>query len=341
MSVPIPGIKDISKLKFFYGFKYLWNPTVYNKIFDKLDLTKTYKHPEELKVLDLYPGVGIQSAIFYNKYCHRQYSLLEKRSSLYKFLNAKFEGSPLQILKRDPYDWSTYSNLIDEERIFVPEVQSSDHINDKFLTVANVTGEGSEGLIMQWLSCIGNKNWLYRFGKVKMLLWMPSTTARKLLARPGMHSRSKCSVVREAFTDTKLIAISDANELKGFDSQCIEEWDPILFSAAEIWPTKGKPIALVEMDPIDFDFDVDNWDYVTRHLMILKRTPLNTVMDSLGHGGQQYFNSRITDKDLLKKRPIDLTNDEFIYLTKLFMEWPFKPDILMDFVDMYQTEHSG
>lgn len=243
--------------------------------------------------------------------------------------------------KRDPYDWSTYSNLIDEERIFVPEVQSSDHINDKFLTVANVTGEGSEGLIMQWLSCIGNKNWLYRFGKVKMLLWMPSTTARKLLARPGMHSRSKCSVVREAFTDTKLIAISDANELKGFDSQCIEEWDPILFSAAEIWPTKGKPIALVEMDPIDFDFDVDNWDYVTRHLMILKRTPLNTVMDSLGHGGQQYFNSRITDKDLLKKCPIDLTNDEFIYLTKLFMEWPFKPDILMDFVDMYQTEHSG
>ena len=314
---------------------------MHDKIFDKLDITKTYKNPKKLKVLDLYPGVGVQSAMFYNRYSPQQYSMMERRSSLYKFLQANFKDSPLQILKRDPYDWSTYLHLIDEERLFVPEVQPSDRINDSFLTVANVTGEGSEGLIMQWLSCIGNKNWLYRFGKMKMLLWMPSTTARKLLARPSMRSRSKCSVVREAFTDTKLIAISDRDELKGFDSKCLEEWDPIVFSAADIWPTKGKPIALVEMDPTDFDFDVENWDYVTRHLMILKRTPLNIVMDSLGHGGQLYFNSRITDKELLKKCPIDLTNDEFIYITKLFTEWPFKPDILMDFVDINQTEHSG
>lgn len=336
MKIPIDSFKALSQIQHYYGFKYLLNPKVHEQILDKIKLENTYKNTHELKVLDLYPGPGQHAAIFYNRYQPKQYGLMESRADFSNYLKSKFEKTPLELFNKDPYEWTSYTDLIDDSKCFVPEKEPLDHINTKFLIMANLTNQTHEALLMQWFACIGNRNWLQRFGRIKMLLWVPTQAAAKLLATPGSLIRSKCSVVREAFTDTKLVALSNTKDQHMFNSKFLEKCDPIVFSNLDIWQSRDKGIALLEVDPNKHDIDLDTWDYVTKHLLILKKTPLLDSIDSLGHGAKEYFTGTITDKEIFKKCPGELTNEEFLYLTDLFNKWPFRPDIYMDFVDVYQ-----
>lgn len=337
MSLPVRDLKALSKIKHYYGFKYLLNPAVNEAIFNKLKLENTYRDPTQWKVLDLYPGPSQQAAIFHNRFKPAQYAMMESRPDFLEHLTQEFAESPLELHKKDPYEWSSYVDLMDRSQLFTPEKQSLERINDKFLCLANLTNTGHEGLLMQWYACIGNRNWIQRFGRVKMLIWVPTTAAVKLLAAPGTVARAKCSVVREAFTETNLIATTDTKETKEFDESVWND-DPIVFPASDVWPNREKGISLLEVNPNAHDIDLDNWDYVTKHLLILKKTPLLDALDSLGHGGKDYFKGKIKNKELLKKTPRDLTTEEFVYITGLFANWPFKPDIFMDFVDIYQEE---
>ncbi|AQZ16396.1 MTF1 (YMR228W) [Zygosaccharomyces parabailii] len=338
MSIPVRNALHAAKIKHFYGSKYLLNPRIHERILDKLSLEKIYKNSHKLKILDLYPGPGQHSAILYNRFNPTQYGLMETRPDFLAALHDNYDGYALQLFQKDPYEWSSYTSLIDEEKKFVPEQQSGDRLNDRFLVVANLTNASQEGLLMQWFNCIGNRNWLQRFGLVKMLLWVPVSAAAKLMAVPSMQLRSKCSVVREAFTNTKLVAISDATAKKQFDEIIWKESAPIVFDNEETHPTRGSGIALLEVNPKSHTIDLDNWDYITKHLLILKKTPLRDAVESLGHGAKEYFSQRIKDPNFLNKCPVDLTNEEFIFLADLFNLWPFKPDIYVDFIDVYQEE---
>lgn len=336
MSVPVESLKTLSKIKRTYGFKYLINPTVQEKIFDKLNLESVYKNPTDLKVLDMYPGPAQHSSIFYNRFKPKQHVLLESRIDFKSYIKETFTGPEFTLYDKDPYEWSTYTNLIDKEKILVPETQTPDHIHDKFLIMAHLTNSSSEALMMQWLACIGNKNWLQRFGLVKMLIWIPTATACKLLSLPNDALRAKCSVVTEAFTNTKLIALSDQKALSLYNPKVIEQCDPFVFSNEDTHFSRFSSISLLEIDPKPHNIDLDNWDYVTKHLMVLRRTPLDEAVMSLGHGAREHFEKSVGDKAFLKKCPVELTCDEFVYLTDIFHKWPFKPDIYMDFVDVYQ-----
>lgn len=338
MSIPIKTYLQAAKIKHYYGSKYLLNPSIHEQILRKLDIEKTFKKPCDIKVLDLYPGPGQHSAIFYNKYNPKHYGLMETRPDFIGALHDNFDRSPLQLFVKDPYEWTSYTDLIDKEQLFLPEYQPRDKLNDRFLVMANLTNSSQEGLLMQWFNCIGNRNWLQRFGLVKMLLWVPTSAAAKLLAVPSMQLRSKCSVVREAFTDTKLVALSDASDEKHFDKHVWKESAPLIFNNEDTYPLRGPGIALLEVNPKNHNIDLDNWDYITKHLLILKKTPLKDAVESLGHGGKEYFSQKIEDPQLLKKCPVELTNDEFIFLADLFNLWPFKPDVYVDFIDVYQEE---
>lgn len=338
MSLPVRSLKELTKIKHYYGFKYLLSPQVYQAIFDKLRLEETYRDTSQLKVLDLYPGPSQQSAIFHNRFQPKQHVLMESRADFLEHLKSEFGNSPLEVVNKDPYEWSSYVDLIDRSKALEIEKQPLDHINNRFLALGNLTNVAHEGLLMQWYACIGNRNWIQRFGRVKMLLWVPTSSAVKLLATPGSMARSKCSVVREAFTETKLVALSDTDELKMFDQCIIQANDPIVFSNNDVWQPRDKGISLLEINPTAHNIDLDNWEYVTKHLLILKGTPLLDALESLGHGARDYFKDKVHDQAFLQKSPNKLTNDEFLYLTDIFAKWPFKPDIFMDFVDIYQDD---
>lgn len=341
MSIVVPTLKELLSLKHTYRFQYLINPAICEKIFSKLQLDKTYPNNlKDLKVLDLYPGPGIQSAVFNNMFAPKQHLLMDSRKAFAdfqeKYLVSHSNQNNLTMIRKDPYDWASFTDLIDKEKILSPEVQDRTHIHDEFLIMANVTEKKHEGLIIQWLNCLGYKNWLMRFGNVKMLLWLPTQTAVKLLAPPGTKHRNKCSLYLESFANTNIVALSQSAHLKDFDKTLIERCDPILIDKPDdIFPMYTKDsITLLEINPKDQYIDVDTWDYVTKQLMILRRTPLIDAVESLGHGAREYYLEKVTDKSLMERCPVTLTHDEFIYIIKLFKDWPFKPDIYLELHDI-------
>lgn len=339
--VNVPGIKELATIKHFYRFKYLVNPIIYDKIFKKLRLEQKYENFEQVKILDLYPGPAIQSAIFNNQFKPKQHILLDSRPSFAKFIESQYKDSSLQFIEEDPYDWSSYTKLIDDKKQFVPDTVDQDHLNNKFLIMANLSEKGHEGLLIQWLNCLGYRNWLFRFGRVRMLIWVPTNTALKLLAEPGERARTKCSVLRETFTISKLIATTNNKDLELFNKRDLLHWDPVIFQNEDTLPAKEISMSLLEIEPIKHELDFDTWDYVTKHLMILKSTPLIDAVESLGHGGREYFSEKIGDRSFLERKPLSLDATEFKYLTKIFENWPFKPNIYLDFVDLSQEEKVG
>ncbi|SCU92869.1 LAME_0F01838g1_1 [Lachancea meyersii CBS 8951] len=343
MSLAVTSLRELAQIQHYYGFRYVLNPSVHEQIFDKLKLSKTYPKLDKLKVLDLYPGPAQHSAIFNNRYRPAQHVLMDMRPDFVKHISGlleqdKTDKPAMQLYRHDPYDWKSYTDLTDADKILVPPRKGPEAIHDEFLIMANLTGMIGEGLFMQWLACIGNRNWLQRFGRVKMLVWLQECTAVKLLAKPGDHLRSKCSLVTEAFTDTKLVATM-SNKKTGtsnFSEDLMAEHQPVMFSPQDVWLPSGKPLSLLEINPRDHRIDLDNFDYVTKHLLILKSTPLYESLDSLGHGGKEYFRQVIKDQNLLEKCPKNLTLSDFLYCTELFDKWPFKPDIYLDFIDVFQ-----
>ncbi|SCU84515.1 LAFA_0D10374g1_1 [Lachancea sp. 'fantastica'] len=345
MSLVNKSVRELSQIQHFYGFRYVLNPLIHERIFDKLKVSKLYPHSDRLKVLDLYPGPSQHSAVFYNRYKPTQHVLMDSRPDFVKHISEfivhnKGCESAMQLYKHDPYDWQAYTDLIEVDKILTPSTMGRESIHDKFLVMANLTGMIGEGLFMQWLACIGNRNWLQRFGRVRMLVWVQQCTAVKLLAKPGDQLRAKCSLVTEAFTETKLLAAAtNTKKLSGnskISESMLAEHQPVMFEQQDVWPPSGKPICLLEINPKNHTIELDNFDYVSKHMMILKSTPLFDSLDSLGHGGKEYFREVVKDQKLLAKCPKDLTLHEFLHITELFDKWPFKPDIYLDFIDVFQ-----
>lgn len=347
MPIRIPTLKEIGSIKYNYQFQYLVNPTVCDRIFSKLQLNTVYPNDcHNLKVLDLYPGPGLTSVIFNNKFTPKQHCLMDVRNSYVDFQDRYLipynNGNKLTLIRKDPYDWSSYTDLIEKERQLDPGFQNKSHLHNEFLIMANVTERKYEGLIIQWLSCLGYKNWLMKYGNVKMLLWLPTHTAIKLLALPGTKHRNKCSLYLEAFADTNLVAFSKSSTvIQDFDPTLIKRCDPIFIDDPnDIFP--GNPsdesITLLEINPKDHNIDIDTWDYVTKQLMILRRTPLVDAVESLGHGAREYYLETIKDKQLMNRCPVTFTFEEFEYITQLFINWPFKPNIYTELYDLKVDE---
>ncbi|CCF56636.1 hypothetical protein KAFR_0B03390 [Kazachstania africana CBS 2517] len=340
MSLKPSTIAGFPRIKYFYHSRYLVNPKIYDKIFDRLDLKKTYGDCKRLKVLDLYPGPLTQSIVFNKRYNPQQHVLMESRPSFVEHIRStlKEDNSAFQLSELDPYDWKSYIKIMEETEQFVPATQNRNYIHDKFFVMANVTEKKHEGLLMQWFNCLGVGNWIQKYGRVKMLVWMPTSTAAKLLAKPSTKLRAKCSVVCEAYSISNLIALSNVQDFKQFDKDTLEKSSPVVLEEHDIVPESGASIALMEIDPLEHNIACDEWDYVTKHLMILKKTPFNDAVESLGHGARDYFRGKIANEAFMKRHPITFTAEEFKYLTSIFSNWPFKPDIYLDFFDYRQEE---
>ena len=270
MKVAVPTISQLH-IKSYYGFRYLLDPDWHQKVFEKLGLSSN----PNMKVLDLYPGPGIHSAVLYNKVQPQQYTMMECRRDFLSNLRNIYTDGPMELVKKDPYKWESYTELIDQEKLFVPKKADYNVVNKDFY-----------------------------------------------------------------ITDTKLVALSQEEDMKSFNSVCLDKSNPLVIPDGTDYGGKDFPIALVEFTPKKHDIDLDNWEFVTKHLMVLYKTPLIDAIDCLGHGARDYFSANI-DKDhihLLKKCPQDFTNNDFVYLTNLFHLWPFKPDVYMDFLDIYQEE---
>lgn len=298
---------------------------------DKLKLENHFK--QDTKVLDVYPSNGLFSGALYNRILPEQHILMENRKEFNNWLNDYIstlsEPHTFDLHKLDPYNWKSFLNITDDTKILQPGVESRDHIHSKFLLTGYCC---NEGLLMQWLSCLGNQNWIQRFGNVKMLLWVPNSSAIKIMASPSTTNRNKCSVTREAFSNTKVIALPNTKDLKKYDHKLLDVDQPLLIKPDDFSNSK-VPLALLEIDPLDHHVnDVFAWDFVVKQMMASKVKPMEESINFLGPAASDFFQQHLSE-DIWAKTPRDLTAEEFNEIAKLFELWPFRPRSLVDVID--------
>jgi len=252
----------------------------------------------------------------------------EFNTYLTDYISTLPSDNTFEIHNLDPYSWRSFLDITDKTKVLEPGFQSRKTLHSNFLFTGHVS---NEGLLMQWLACIANQNWIQRFGNVKMLLWVPNSSALKIMAYPSGTSRSKCSVLRETFSNTKLIAIPDDKDVEKYDSRLLQKDEPILVNPLGYSSAK-LPLALLEIDPVDHDIDTYAWDFVVKQLMTSRTKPLNETLNFLGPAALDFFKTHLSP-EFLKRGAASLNAEEFADLVRIFKLWPFKPDSMVDSLD--------
>lgn len=169
-----------------------------------MKLPEYYK--KDVTIIDGYPGTGIWSSALHNEIKPANHILLEPLVQTQKFLSKYVDPSKntLKLFPEDPFRWGTYENII-EQGLFKPISHPKTEINPHILFTCNLSSAQGEQLCVQYLNCILNRNWLQRYGRVRMLLWVRYSTITKLMARAGTKPRARVGVQTEACSDTKVI----------------------------------------------------------------------------------------------------------------------------------------
>lgn len=311
-----------------YGSTFENDPKILRAIVNKLDLKSQYRS-KNLQILDIYAGPSLQSLIVNEELCPKTQVLMDDRKKFVELYQDVYRNHPSIVpYNQNPYKWESFLELTDKDQLITPEFQKRDHIHDKFLITANLTNKKGEQLFVQYLQCVANQNWLQRFGLVKMLVWIPQTTARKLFSPFSTKDRNRITLLSEAVTDTRLIATSDLSE-KFFPKECLEKFKPIKLEG-EAGLTEN--LSLVEINPKDHNLDLDSWDYVVQKLMILKSKPVRESLEILGHGAHDWFLPRLSPR-ILDMKPQAMTYLDINEIGKEFALWPFKPPLLIEFYE--------
>lgn len=297
-------------------------------------------------IIDAYPGLGVWSAALHNTLKPKQHIMLEPHLNYRKFLSSLCnEKNTLQVLKPDPFRWTTFTSLI-QEGIYSPEKQPRTHINNELIYTANLTRLQGEQLCTQYLNCIANQSWLQAYGRVRLLVWVRESTALKLLAPAGHRARHRVGIQREAVTEgtsvlglnpevAKAISKKAAVRAKRNPDASTSHYQPLVTAGPEDFSPPGtaiEPAILLDLSPLEHQVKyVDSFEYVIKNICILRNRPLKEALTTLGPGATEDLGPKIPD--LLELSPQDLTLDQVMRVVEAFELWPFKPRILHDFYE--------
>lgn len=278
-------------------------------------------------IIDAYPGFGVFSAALQEVIQPKKHLMLEPHIQYHNYLQLLADPSinTLEVLKSDPFRWTSFSELQDNG-LFAPQMHTREEVHPDILFVANLTMPQGDQLLTQYLNCVQNGSWLQRYGRVRMLLWVKPVIGRKFMLREEMVGRSRLSVQAEACTESQMLSTSST--YKGpANNDAFEVFYPDILP-----PTSAFIPQLLEVTPKQTMPDnLDAFDYVTRMLFILNTKPLRESLAILGPGALEQLGPKV--EDILETPPRDLPMEQIYRVVQVFHEWPFKPDMLFDFFE--------
>ncbi|KAG5438316.1 hypothetical protein PCANB_002804 [Pneumocystis canis] len=290
----------------------------FKHVINTLELN-TYK---EATIIEMSPGPGIMTQALFKKINPKLHILMEPNRIFHPFLKKICEKAPNQFIltELDGFLWSSYSTL-KAQGLLNPNYQPMDQIHSSLLFAAHLPhGALGEQLLAQFFTARFDEIWIHQYGRIRMLLWVTTPLARRIMAAPGKPGRCKLSVVSETVANCRIIIGNKDipglwSGLKTIPEDFIREKDLILMEA-------------IPLSEIPIKTSLDSFDYVVRHLFVLRKTPLMRAISTLGPGAE------ILAKDLplklLDKKVDEMTRDDFDEIAQVFDKWPFKPKILFD-----------
>lgn len=321
------------------GRRAIADPTACQTVLDKLDLKAKYPNSNKLTIIDVFSGEGVFSSMLNYELKPQKHIIIEKnptaaniwRNRIQLLENETKHKENFELLPRDGYDWITYKKLFEDGHVS-DEFKPRDRVHDELLLVANLTTpKAGESLFAQWMMCCGYKNWIHKYGNVRMICFVPLVTAQKFLAGPGCKKRNKSSLKREFITDTRLVAITQSPAEKhdgdGYDPNVLYHDQPVIIPSSATHPVKGE-FAIVEILPSDISAEVlDSADHLIQTLFIAKSRPLHQALEFIAPGAAEYL-APLLPTEMLDKGAMDLTIDEWTVIFNAYENWPFKPSLL-------------
>ncbi|ANZ77535.1 BA75_04411T0 [Komagataella pastoris] len=335
-------------LNYYYGFKYLaYCESLNHKIIKTLRLNETFI-PNGFYLLDLYPTRGTMSLSLNQMLLPIRHVLMDNHRKYQELLlslkEAYCRGDSMIVSRKDPFSWESYLELIDDEQVISPKMEKeSKLINKSLLVHANLTNDAGYGLLVQWLGCCARRNWLQKYGNVRMLVWVTASTASHLLTEIGSSKRRRNALNMEAFTNSYLVAISESSR-KVIGENILSKHAPLVFNDKLVCcsVSHDSDLALIDIQPYhnivsaeqesSQIVDLDVWEYVAKQLFIQPRLTMEYNVPMLAAGAGDFILPRLSAR-IRSKSTVDLTPNDMLEIVKLFSLWPFKPDIKLEFVE--------
>lgn len=328
------------------SYKNVISPSLCQKIIDKLDLRNKYPNSHKtLDILDVSPKYGLLSSMINYELKPRNHILIEHQKEYaekwiqmidtLKAAKTQFKDSfdgNFQLVQKSGYPWETFTQIIEESKLITPTFQSRDHIHDELLLIANLSFSSGESLLAQWIMCTYYKNWIQKYGRVRMICLVPETTAIRFLSGPGSPKRNKSSIKRELFTDSNLVAVCQpvigkkvVDPGADYDPNLLYKDQPVIISRNAISPPTGV-FAVMEIAPKDNrEYDLSLLEYFIQNLMLRSNAKSLDVMEQFCPGISKFMEGKIP-KNILETKSKNLLLDEMMLLFERLNDFPFKPD---------------
>lgn len=321
------------------------------RLIDRMDLRSKYPNSKgNLDIIDVFSGIGIFSTMLNYELKPRNHVVIEKEKanvavweSRMKFLEQNVGNKEnFRFFNLNGYEWSTFRKIIDEKKGITPVYKDRAEIHDELLIVANLTSPSNgEHLLAQWIQCTANRNWLQKYGRVRMYFFVRNVSSLKFLSSPGFRKRNRAALKRDIYTETHLHALADSFDVSeltpamGYDPKVVFDEQPIILSKSAVFPTGGD-ISMIEVIPRnDLDgVDIAEIDFLCQSIMYKSQSALKVALLLAAPGIADIFaNMR---PELLNKDVRLLTREDFFEFYRVYQKWPFKPpfedtlDILME-----------
>ncbi|KIJ49434.1 hypothetical protein M422DRAFT_246523 [Sphaerobolus stellatus SS14] len=308
----------------------LCNPTTAKTTVKALFNKKAVKRPKT--IIEAYPGPGVLTR-----------ALLElppdiigkiivvEDVTLYsqKLKELAAYDSRVTVIDSNAISWDAY-NLMESEGLLGKQRNWSDKPDLEFICQLPNTVHG-EQFLSQMLRAIPHKTWLFKYGRIPLHLFMVESLFDKMRARPQELKRGKLSVIAEATADI----------------QCTLPFPVLQPYDKHFWPSTyggsptpaarkpGKPMVLATVKPKETQRILpnmaDKWDFVLRHLFVLKTTELRKALPSMAPGAKALI-PYLSGPDVPIEDQVDITTpirnltiQDWENIVKAFDRWPFAP----------------
>lgn len=338
--------------KYQYGYRHIVRPQPCQEIIDKLNLKKQYPNSNQsLDIIDVFSGYGLFSTMINYELKPRKHIIIEDTKENVQIWEERIRhlkektgnAEHFELYPHNGYNWSTFESLIKKDKLIEPKMKPRDKLHDELLIIGNLTPlKFGESLLAQWIMCSVYQNWLQKYGRIKMVCFVPDTTAQKFLSGPRFPKRNKSAIKRELFTDSKLIGLVEASgdhtipDGNDFDPNLLVKNQPYVIPSRSILPI-GALLAVMEIDPKNLpQMDFDMMEYILQILMYKSTGKLSEALAQLAPGADVDLAPKLS-QTILNKCPRDLLAEEILEVFKVFDNWAFKPS-LTDTIGIVQED---
>ncbi|KAF3907059.1 hypothetical protein ABW21_db0200176 [Orbilia brochopaga] len=172
------------------------------QIFDTFDFSEY----EGCQILDFNPGFGIFSRALNQAVKPAKHLLFEPEASFVPILSRVCNDRSFKHIQKDMYFWKTFDELVNQGTIAPKNMDREGGLNTSILVTGMLQRDvKGDRFMAQIIDAIGKRDWIFRYGRVKLLLWVDSEVAARYIPR-SFGRRNRPAVLAEAFTDVREIA---------------------------------------------------------------------------------------------------------------------------------------